>query len=135
MQQKVSKILLIDDSEAINFIHNFILEELNCANEVIIKENGEEAINYLKSLRDIDSNFPELIFLDINMPKLNAWEFIEEFRLFDESSKIQSRIFLMTSSIDPGDALKANSYQEIQELKDKPFDEAVIKQIIEKYIH
>ncbi len=133
MKTKINKILLIDDSEPINFIHRYILDELGCVDEIITKENGEEAIDYLISLVNLKTQLPKFIFIDINMPRMNAWEFITEYRKIDSQLRLQSFVFLLTSSIDPTDLEKARGIVEINEVRDKPFNEMVIQEIIEKY--
>ena len=133
MKTKINKILLIDDSEPINFIHRYILDELGCVDEIITKENGEEAIDYLISLVNLKTQLPKFIFIDINMPRMNAWEFITEYRKIDSQLRLQSFVFLLTSSIDPTDLEKARGIVEINEVRDKPFNEMFIQEIIEKY--
>ena len=133
MKTKINKILLIDDSEPINFIHRYILDELGCVDEIITKENGEQAIDYLISLVNLKTQLPKFIFIDINMPRMNAWEFITEYRKIDSQLRLQSFVFLLTSSIDPTDLEKARGIVEINEVRDKPFNEMVIQEIIEKY--
>ena len=133
MKTKINKILLIDDSEPINFIHRYILDELGCVDEIITTENGEEAIDYLISLVNLKTQLPKFIFIDINMPRMNAWEFITEYRKIDSQLRLQSFVFLLTSSIDPTDLEKARGIVEINEVRDKPFNEMVIQEIIEKY--
>jgi len=133
MKTKINKILLIDDSEPINFIHRYILDELGCVDEIITKENGEEAIDYLISLVNLKTQLPKFIFIDINMPRMNAWEFITEYRKIDSQLRLQSFVFLLTSSIDPTDLEKARGIVEINEVRDKPFNEMVIQEIIAKY--
>jgi CheY-like chemotaxis protein len=129
----LNKVLLIDDSEAINYIHNYILEELGIVQEIIIKENGADALAYLLDLIASNTPLPELIFIDINMPKMNAWEFFEAYQKIDLDIRRQSHVILMTSSIDPADMAKAQDIPDIEAIKDKPFDETVLKELLTRF--
>ena len=133
LEKKLDKILLIDDSEAINYIHNYILEEMNIATEIIVKENGAEAIAYLLNLIENKIPMPALIFIDINMPKMNAWEFFEAYEKIDLAIRRKSHVILMTSSIDPADMAKAHNIADIEAIKDKPFDEMVIRELLNRF--
>ena len=129
----LNKVLLIDDSEAINYIHNYILEELGIVHEIIVKENGADAFAYLLDLITSNTPLPELIFIDINMPKMNAWEFFDAYQTIDLEIRRQSHIILMTSSIDPADMAKAKAITDIEAIKDKPFDETVVKELLTRF--
>jgi CheY-like chemotaxis protein len=76
---------------------------------------------------------PELIFIDINMPKMNAWEFFDAYQTIDLEIRRQSHIILMTSSIDPADMAKAKAITDIEAIKDKPFDETVVKELLTRF--
>ena len=78
MKQKLNSILLIDDDIATNFIHTRLIKKTLVVDTIITKLNGEEAMEYLTTKKDGEYPQPELIFLDINMPVMNGWEFIEE---------------------------------------------------------
>lgn len=69
---KTLKFLLVDDSDSTNFFNKMMIEKATCSTEIKIAKDGEEALNFLNSLY-----IPDLILLDINMPKMNGWEFME----------------------------------------------------------
>lgn len=77
-----NKFLLIDDNKGTNFINKTILKKA-LATDVLVAENGQEAITIIKN-----GFAPEIIFLDINMPVMNGWEFLEAFQNFGITSKI-----------------------------------------------
>ena len=77
MKKKLNCILLVDDDPDDNFYHQIIINEMNIVNHIDIAINGIEAITYLKKENQIP---PEIIFLDINMPKMNGWEFLEQYK-------------------------------------------------------
>ena len=70
MKTKLDSILLIDDDNATNFVHKFILKKTECAKNIVITENGQEALEYLHSKENETAPKPNIIFLDINMPSI-----------------------------------------------------------------
>ncbi len=78
---------MIDDNSDDNFFHTRVIKKSDAADIVIAKQNGLDALNYLKSKKDSEDTHPDLIFLDINMPGMNGWEFMEEYNKLDEKFK------------------------------------------------
>jgi DNA-binding response OmpR family regulator len=98
--KKINKILLIDDDEATNFMHERLISYLHIAEEVIVKTNAKGALQYLEAL--LYSNqlhlIPSLIILDINLPGMNGIDFIKEYkRLNYQKPEVK---FLIVSSSD-----------------------------------
>ena len=75
MRKKLECILLIDDDDEDNFYHKIVIERMNITKRIEVAYNGLEALEFLQKESQI---IPELIFLDINMPKMNGWEFLEK---------------------------------------------------------
>ena len=98
MSKKLKCILLIDDNPDDNFYHERVINKCNAAENVLAKTSGMEALDFLKSKSDADSP-PELILLDINMPKMNGIEFLTELRA-DPQLKQTPVVILTTSSED-----------------------------------
>lgn len=100
----MKQILLIDDDAIINYLHSHILRSKFPTIPIIVFENGLKALEYLNN----NGTFSYLIFLDINMPIMSGWEFLET--VSTENTDLDLQIHLVTSSIDPADKLKAKQY-------------------------
>jgi len=133
MKQKLNCILLIEDDEATNFIHKVIITKLDCTNHVEIAKNGLEAIDYLKTMKGGGYPKPELILLDINMPKMNGWEFLEEYQKLDIEQKGDIVIVMLTTSLNVDDAEKANSIKDVTGFRNKPMSIPLFTEILQKY--
>ena len=125
----LNSILLIDDNKATNFIHKKFIGQVSCAKEVVAFQVGQRAIEYLKQC----AVYPELIFIDINMPTMDAWEFIENYNKLTPSTGPSSKLILLTTSLSPGDREKVKNYPIIKEVILKPLDTSSIQNVIEKY--
>lgn len=126
---KINSILLVDDDQINNFINKRIIGKLNIADNVSIASNGEEALDYIQKYCKKSGSCPELIFLDINMPVMNGFEFLNEFKNIDLNNKNQVKIIVLTTSSNPGDMQKLKQYS-IKGFLNKPLTEKKILEII-----
>lgn len=132
--KKLKRILLVDDDNATNVYNKYIIGELNCCEIIDSVENGEEALDYLQTKGD-DGHYPqpELIFLDINMPIMNGWEFLEEYKELPDDQKASIIIVMLTTSINQSDMEKAKQIEHLSDFKSKPLDEDGVKGIIKQH--
>ena len=133
--KKLHSILLIDDDQATNFIHKFILEKEQCAENIICKQSGQDALKYLTTQVNNDYPHPDIIFLDINMPGMNGWEFIEEYKKIDIKQKCNKIVVMLSTSSNPLDKEKANAIDQINRFISKPLTAEVIEAIIKENFH
>lgn len=114
------RFLLIDDDHVFNFIHSKHIDKLEIEKEVVSYESPMKAFWYLCNL-DI-KDLPDVIFLDINMPELNGFEFLN--KLIKERNEIIDRlnIFIVTSSLNPVDYETSKKYDFIKGYYNKPID-------------
>lgn len=129
MKQKLNTILLIDDDEPTNFLSRMLIEEAHCAEHIQIADSGKVALDYLSN----GNNSPDLIFLDINMPAMNGWEFLEKYRELEKVKQGKIIIIMLTTSLNPDDKIKAGQIPEIAGFEIKPLSSELIDRIIEKY--
>lgn len=119
--QSINSVFLIDDEPMFNLINQKILQITNFADNVYCYADASIALNDLKQIIDSTPiNFPGIIFLDINMPGMNGWEFLEEFNKFDIEIKNKCKVYMLTSSINPVDLSKSNNNNVIHGFIPKP---------------
>lgn len=108
MKEKLNCILLIDDDETTNYVNSILIEKAECAELTKSVTSGHAALDYLKSV-DKDGNHPQpdLIFLDINMPIMSGWEFIEEYRNLLPEQKGKVLVWMLSTSNNPDDHERA----------------------------
>lgn len=133
MHKKLNSILLVDDDEATNFLHKIVLEEANIAEKIIIALNGEEALKIIRENAQNNIPQPDMIFLDINMPKMNGWEFVEEYQKIETTKNIKLLIIMLTVSLNPDDRKKANNLHSINGFLNKPLTVDVLQEIMDDY--
>ncbi len=132
MKEKLKCILLVDDDAATNYLHKRVVKEQNCTENIVTAENGEAALEYLRQLAAENKPPPELIFLDINMPIVNAWEFLEMYKDLPEEQKSKTVIVMLTTSLNPEDQERAGGFSEIASFKFKPLDKGMLTEALEK---
>lgn len=139
MEKKLNCILLIDDDFATNFINKKIVQKSNIAKHIQVALNGKEAIDYLCSKGEFESQHeispqPDLIFLDINMPVMDGWEFIKKYKnLISEERKKKISIIMLTSSFNPADKAKADTIKEIADYRQKTLSGTMLEEIVKKH--
>ncbi len=133
MKRKLNCILLVDDDPATNFLHTRAIKGTDCAEEIATAENGEAALSYLQQRFAQNLPAPALILLDINMPVMNGWDFLTAYRQLPEEQKSQSKIVMLTTSMNPDDELRAKTFSEIKEFNFKPLDKAMMLDLLQKH--
>lgn len=117
------RILLIDDDNIVNFINSKILETELPGIPIDVFRNGLQALEFI----DENSKFPFLVFLDINMPVMNGWEFLEA--ILDQKHYYDLQIHILTSSVDKSDQAKANQYKQVRSFLHKPLSRTPLEDI------
>ncbi|MGG9971556.1 response regulator [Ferruginibacter sp. SUN002] len=131
METKFKSVLLIDDKIGDNRYNEIILGQMNVIDRIEIAENGEDA---LKILEHANIAQPKLIFLDINMPRMNGWEFLDEYQALGLHIKTKNVIIVLTTSMNPEDKAKADQISFVSEFHIKPLTQEKIKNILDKYL-
>ncbi len=130
---KLTGILLIDDDEPTNYMNEKFIREADCTDNIIIRESGDEGLEYLRNCAENGDPLPELIFLDINMPGMNGWDFLEEYKKLDESIQSEILLIMLTTSLNPDDKDRAEKIEEISGFINKPFSVETLNIVLETY--
>jgi CheY-like chemotaxis protein len=121
---KMNKIFFIDDDPVTLMLCSSIIRRNSYAKDVVSAKNGQVAIKYYESLvkspEEEKVNYPELIFLDLNMPVMNGWEFLDEFVKTYYQIFPKTKVVILTSSIDPADQERACNYPIAIAFRSKP---------------
>lgn len=128
---KLSTILVIDDSPLDLLIANDYLESYSDAKEIICVDSAMRGLELLNLKENSPSELPEIIFLDIRMPEMDGFEFLEKFNELSSIIKQRSKIFMLTSSIDPADVSRAKNSPYVIDFIDKPLSEEKIVALTE----
>src|SRR5258708_38807455 len=116
MSIQLNCILLIDDDEPTNFLNKMTLEQAGCTRQIRIAQSGQEALEYLQ----ITVQRPDLIFLDINMPAMDGWEFLERYRGLPPARKADIVLIMLTTSLNPDDEKRTRTIPEVAGVLNKP---------------
>jgi len=138
MRNKLNCVLLVDDDEPTNFLHSIILDESEVSNKVLAFQWGQEALNYLTqkngyAAKSPEHPVPDLILLDINMPKMNGWEFVDEYKKLSPELTSGVKLIMLTTSTNPDDEIRARSIAHIHDFHTKPLTTEGLEEIVYKH--
>lgn len=133
MQVPKHIVFLIDDDNIYQFTARKILESTGLAKHIQSFYNGNEALNYFKDQKNISSEtLPDFIFLDINMPVMNGWEFLEEYNKLYGNLPKPIIVYVVSSSIDSYDMNKSKEYKSVSDYIVKPITRIKYKELLEE---
>jgi CheY-like chemotaxis protein len=121
---------IIDDDEVYVYLIKKIIKQTNLVDLIKIFGNGLDAIDFLKENSDNPDSLPEIILLDLSMPIMDGWQFLEEYMLLYPKLGRKITIYIVTSSISPSDIIKAKSISEVTDYIIKPITKEKLIEII-----
>ena len=136
MKEKLNCIMVIDDDEPTNFISTMLIEEAGCTKDLHVVESGVTALQFLTDVSSDNNNnkcLPDLIFLDLNMPRINGWEFLEQYKKVVNGRQKKPVVIMLTTSINPDDRLRAESIPELTGYENKPLTADMLRRIVHTY--
>ncbi|XDD48481.1 response regulator [Leptospira sp. WS39.C2] len=123
MLQQVSKVFLIEDDVVTTFLIKTLMEKFSFATEILTFQNGAVALDALNH----SGTYPDLLFLDLNMPIMNGWEFLDQIK--GDRNYSQIPIYILTSSIDPADKSRSHHFPNVKGYLVKPLGVKDLKSI------
>ncbi len=129
---KSVSILLVDDDEINNFISVKLIKKTLLNTDIKTCLNGKYAIDELVEIQNTNpEELPDYILLDINMPIMNGWEFLDEYKKLGIDPKGKSKIYIISSSVFNNDINKAKSYPLVKDFISKPLSVEKIREVLD----
>lgn len=126
---------MIDDDEINNFIAQKLISKSLIDTKITVFTNGEDGLSFLKKGINNESNLPDIIFLDLNMPTMNGWDFLDIYEKDILPFIIKKTIIhIISSSVYRNDILKAENYNFIDKFISKPLSVDKIKELLEQLV-
>jgi CheY-like chemotaxis protein len=124
-------ICIIDDDNIYQYTTTRTIQTHKLAKKILVFSDGEEALHFLIDNISNSENLPDIIFLDINMPIMDGWQFLEEYVMIKPKIGKKITIYMISSSVDPVDVERAKKISEISDYIVKPIDPEMLIEIID----
>jgi CheY-like chemotaxis protein len=129
--KKYRTVMLIDDNEIDNLINQKMIEAAAVTENIYTHTGAKSAIEFLKNMEKLemaDQVLPDVIFLDIDMPLMDGFQFLDEFEKLTNIAKKKCKIVMLTSSINPQDFNRSKKYENVRLYLNKPLShDSIVK--------
>ncbi len=127
----MKRIVLIDDDATTNYLNKLIIERSDLVDEVLSFDSAQEALSFFN--QDNSSEDEALVLLDINMPIMSGWQFLDQYQTMQ--NKGSNKIVILTSSINPADKQMAEEKVGILDYKSKPLSIEMVNELVSSYLN
>ena len=130
-------VLCIDDDPITLMLCKMVITKASFSKEIATAKNGEEALKYFNILNQTNSDYelkkyPQLIFLDLNMPVMGGWDFLDSFSTAEYSDFNETKVIILSSTIDPEDLEKSKKYSMVIDFLSKPISKEMLEYLKDK---
>lgn len=122
----MNRFLLIDDDDIFNFLNKKVLEKSGQSHAITVHTSAREGLDYLSGIMGSDEKWPQIILLDIRMPGMDGFEFLDVLKNMDEKFLKQVKVFMLTSSIDDRDKRKSEIFPFVYGYYSKPLSPSIL---------
>ena len=123
-------VMIVDDDPDDCFFHQRSIRKTVPAAEIVTVHSADDGLAYLRG----DSPVPDIILLDINMPRKSGWDFLDEFDALDADRTTSAVVIMLTSSQAPMDVERANDHPVVRRFTTKPLDERLFIEVLEQHL-
>lgn len=130
IMKKIESCCIIDDDPIFIYGTKRLMKEIEFCESIIVYNNGQDALEGLLEISESGQKIPPFIFLDLNMPIMNGWEFLEEFSKIPSNSLKKTTIYIISSSVDPRDLERVKNYKAVNNYILKPITPADLETVL-----
>lgn len=133
MNNPIDCVLLIDDDKPTNYFNSKVLSKHNSFNNIMVRQSGKAALEYLNDVEKGTELKPNLIFLDLNMPAMNGWEFLIEYSKLNQKVIEGIKVIILTTSSDVSDVEKSKENHFVKDLVNKPLSFPTLNKVVKRH--
>jgi two-component SAPR family response regulator len=126
----MSKLILIDDDFIYHKIAQFMIKGYSPVQEVVSSTDGKATLDYLIENKSNNENLPDYIFVDLNMPEYNGWDFLNGYKKVSDSFTKAIQVYIVSSSISPTDIKRSKNYSFVNSFIIKPLNKEFLKALV-----
>ena len=125
----LEKILCVDDDPITLMLYKKVITKSEFAKNIDTAQNGEEALEYFNNRYNVATEYPKLIFLDLNMPIRGGWECLDHFQEKRYAAFADTKVIVLSSTIDPNDIDKSKNYPMVIDFQSKPISKEMLEDL------
>lgn len=129
----MNKVLLIDDDKAVNFFNKHAVSKHTGFEHINTVQSGEKGLLYLEQAERGEAPSPDIVFLDINMPAMNGWEFLDRFERMNIDFRSKIKVIILSSSSNPEHVRKSIKNYNVVDFINKPLSFEILDDVFQNH--